>query len=58
MTQNEIAMTLARDDGDTLLISPEEIPGIDELALVTKVITREIGAWAPSEHDGPDEQPF
>ena len=46
------------NNGDTFLISPEEIPGIDELALVTKVTTREIGAWAPSEDDGPDEPPF
>jgi hypothetical protein len=31
---------------------------LDEHALVTQVPTRDIGAWAPDENDGPDDTPF
>jgi hypothetical protein len=41
-----------------LLISPAQIPDIDQQALVTEVTTRKIGAWAPDENDDPHERTF
>lgn len=46
------------NNGDTFVVSAAEVPGVDEQALVSKVATRDIGAWAPDESDGPDELAF
>lgn len=46
------------NNGDTFLISPAQIPDIDQRALVTEVTARKIGAWTPDENDHPDEHTF
>lgn len=46
------------NNGDTFLISPVPIPGIDEDALTTETVGRDIGDWAPEENDIPDPAAF
>jgi hypothetical protein len=45
------------NNGDTFLITTNPDP-IESLATAAKAAPREIGAWAPDEHDGPDEPTF